>query len=348
MENTNIQKSRELNVANNRVDYLDIARALGIILMIMGHIGFGRRFNHFIHAFNMPMFFIISGYLFTLKHQENLPFKEYLIKKFKSLIIPYIAFGLFHLCYAAIFKTFHIEYVKQLVSYQRILPIAGAIWFLTALFFTDIFFYLINKYFSKYKKFIIILLITAFAHINAIYKIINLPFSINSSLVGLSMYLLGSYIRIGEQKNNFIKKLFNINIIINVLLIIFTYHLILKNNYINMRTNSYAHIHLFWLNVILSFIFIINLSKEILIVLKALNLKVFYHWFLYIGRNTIVFLCLNQIFTSTISKKYFKNSYFSHPALLKLLFVLIALTILAYIINHTVLRVTIGKTKKIK
>ena len=98
MENTNIPKSSELNIANNRIEYLDIARCIGIILMIMGHVGFSKRFDHFIHAFNMPMFFIISGYLFTLKHQEELFFKEYLIKKFKSLIIPYISFGIFHLC----------------------------------------------------------------------------------------------------------------------------------------------------------------------------------------------------------------------------------------------------------
>ena len=123
MENTNIPKSKELNIANNRVDYLDIARCIGIILMVMGHIGFKKKFTYFIHGFHMPMFFIISGYLFTLKHQEDLPFKEYLIKKFKSLIIPYISFGIFHLCYVSIFKTFSIIYVKSLLSYQKILPI---------------------------------------------------------------------------------------------------------------------------------------------------------------------------------------------------------------------------------
>lgn len=57
MENTNIPKSSELNIANNRVECLDIARCIGIILMIMGHVGFSKRFDHFIHAFNMPMFF---------------------------------------------------------------------------------------------------------------------------------------------------------------------------------------------------------------------------------------------------------------------------------------------------
>ena len=45
-----------------RLDYIDIFRALGIILMVMGHIGFGSKFDKFIHAFHMPMFFWISGF----------------------------------------------------------------------------------------------------------------------------------------------------------------------------------------------------------------------------------------------------------------------------------------------
>ena len=46
-----------INSQTERIDYLDIGRCIGIILMIMGHVGFSKRFDHFIHAFNMPMFF---------------------------------------------------------------------------------------------------------------------------------------------------------------------------------------------------------------------------------------------------------------------------------------------------
>ena len=46
-----------INSQTERIDYLDIARCIGIILMFMGHVGFSKRFDHFIHAFNMPMFF---------------------------------------------------------------------------------------------------------------------------------------------------------------------------------------------------------------------------------------------------------------------------------------------------
>lgn len=48
-----------------RCRYMDIFRAFGIILMVMGHINFGKHFDHFIHAFHMPMFFFVSEKLFT-------------------------------------------------------------------------------------------------------------------------------------------------------------------------------------------------------------------------------------------------------------------------------------------
>ena len=53
----------------NRVEWMDVFRGTGIILMIMGHIGFGDYFDIFIHAFHMPMFFFISGFFF--KHKEK-------------------------------------------------------------------------------------------------------------------------------------------------------------------------------------------------------------------------------------------------------------------------------------
>ena len=51
-------------IRKSRMDYIDLYRAFGIILMVMGHIGFGGKFDKFIHAFHMPMFFFISGFFY--------------------------------------------------------------------------------------------------------------------------------------------------------------------------------------------------------------------------------------------------------------------------------------------
>ena len=87
----------------NRLDYIDIYKGIGVILMVMGHIEFGKTFDHFIHAFHMPMFFFISGYLYKHKTKDELSFVSFMINKARALLIPYVAFGIFHFCFSFLF-----------------------------------------------------------------------------------------------------------------------------------------------------------------------------------------------------------------------------------------------------
>ncbi|WP_230399228.1 acyltransferase family protein [Novisyntrophococcus fermenticellae] len=77
-------------IRKSRMDYIDIYIAFGIILMVMGHIGFGGKFDQFIHAFHMPMFFFISGFFYKEKHIDV---KKCAFDKAKKLLTPYFVFG---------------------------------------------------------------------------------------------------------------------------------------------------------------------------------------------------------------------------------------------------------------
>lgn len=49
-----------------RENWIDWAKSIGIMLVIMGHYGMGDKiYGTFIYAFHMPLFFIVSGYLFA-------------------------------------------------------------------------------------------------------------------------------------------------------------------------------------------------------------------------------------------------------------------------------------------
>ena len=80
-------------MSTSRIKYFDLVRAFGIILMIMGHVGFGNEFDHWIHAFHMPIFFIISGYFYSPEKSKN--WLKNTQKKIKTIIVPYIIFGIF-------------------------------------------------------------------------------------------------------------------------------------------------------------------------------------------------------------------------------------------------------------
>lgn len=82
-----------------RLTYIDIARAIGILFVVLGHVNQFYRDSQgiensqtliFIYAFHMPLFFILSGILFSEKTFHDLSFFDFLIKKVKALLVPYL------------------------------------------------------------------------------------------------------------------------------------------------------------------------------------------------------------------------------------------------------------------
>ena len=70
----------------DRIQWLDVAKGIVIILMILGHTGLPRYVSNVIFAFHMPFFFVASG-LTTMF--EKYSFECFCWKKFKTLGIPF-------------------------------------------------------------------------------------------------------------------------------------------------------------------------------------------------------------------------------------------------------------------
>ena len=75
-----------------RIEYIDILKGIGIILVVLGHVTKNEALSSFIYAFHMPLFFYIAGMFlrdkpgFTKSHA-------------RSLLIPYIFFGFISFVY---------------------------------------------------------------------------------------------------------------------------------------------------------------------------------------------------------------------------------------------------------
>lgn len=87
-------------MSEKRIDYLDIAKGIGIILVVLGHsfpdasytVGIQnpicKVIFELIYTFHMPLFFFISGYLSPkLVIQKE---KKMILKRISSLLIPYL------------------------------------------------------------------------------------------------------------------------------------------------------------------------------------------------------------------------------------------------------------------
>jgi len=74
---------------SKRIEYIDIAKGIGILLVVMGHNDFALVspfFYKFIYAFHMPLFFFLSGMFF----KAELPFLKILRRRFETLLKPYL------------------------------------------------------------------------------------------------------------------------------------------------------------------------------------------------------------------------------------------------------------------
>lgn len=120
------------NTQHQRIAAFDFAKGMAIFLVVWMHsiqYLFGETFSNpvyrFVYSFHMPLFFIISGYLFEQKLSK--PITETTIKLFKRLLIPNILWGIMLTSITSAF--FH-----KPISTTGIL---NAFWFLYTLFFVS-------------------------------------------------------------------------------------------------------------------------------------------------------------------------------------------------------------------
>lgn len=128
----------------SRIPWIDIAKGYGTLLVIYAHLGVGT-IHSWMYSFHLPLFFFLSGYVFSTKYG----FKEFLLRKIKSIVIPYFCLGipmyLFREFYSYLLGTFTMVNAKynlqQLLLQQRF----WTLWFIACLFCLNILFYLLVK-----------------------------------------------------------------------------------------------------------------------------------------------------------------------------------------------------------
>ena len=93
-----MEKGRDMETITNgekkRVLWLDMAKAAGILVVLLVHTGksFGP-VSFFGGMFYMPVFFVLAGMTFRWKPEER--FLDFAKKKAKRLLVPYFGYNLF-------------------------------------------------------------------------------------------------------------------------------------------------------------------------------------------------------------------------------------------------------------
>jgi fucose 4-O-acetylase-like acetyltransferase len=132
-------------VAEKRVEYVDIAKGIGITLVVMGHNDFAliSPFAHkLIYSFHMPMFFFMSGMFF----KPDIPFWTFVRQRFHRVLRPFLFMVLFIFFMSISFSKVSIleasrRLVKAMYGSGQYLDWVQ-LWFLPHLFVVSLFAYL--------------------------------------------------------------------------------------------------------------------------------------------------------------------------------------------------------------
>ncbi len=135
--------------AQKRITWLDMAKGVGIVLMVAGHlIGALQTIDNkpyfspvyqFIASFHMPLFFIISGILLRITKEEEKDIRLILYRKAKTLLLPYASFSLMYFVINICTCIFYPDLLRfselwKYFIYSVTFRGVSVLWFLPALF----------------------------------------------------------------------------------------------------------------------------------------------------------------------------------------------------------------------
>lgn len=165
---------------NNRLMYLDWAKGVGIFFIMLGHLNsLENPIVTWGNSFKIVIFYIISGYLFSINYKDiELTYKEYILKKLKTLGIPYIFFSIISIILMAILDILKKRNVmiNILINIYRVVSLKGisTLWFLPSLFIAEILYFLLYKASNNIKLKIVIFLTLVFICIACINKYLQI------------------------------------------------------------------------------------------------------------------------------------------------------------------------------
>ena len=122
-----------------RVLYWDVAKAVGMFLVVFGHLmftydsrGVNTPINQWIYSFHMALFFIISGYFFDSSLQKD--FKTLIMSKSLQLLVPVISWSVITFIINNL-SSMSIEQVGEgIICFVKTGGFFKGLWFLKALF----------------------------------------------------------------------------------------------------------------------------------------------------------------------------------------------------------------------
>lgn len=183
----------------DRITWIDSAKGIGIILVVLGHICLVKEEYNYINSFHVPLFFFLSGYLVRFEKYDSV--RLFITEKFNSIIVPYFYFSLLSYFYwIVIERRFSGNVVSPLAAFVNIfiapggdqyLPHNPALWFLPCLFMVAVVFYTLARKQRIVNILLLLLVSLVIGYGTTLYLPASLPWSLGVVPTAIVFYGVG-------------------------------------------------------------------------------------------------------------------------------------------------------------
>lgn len=174
---------QSLSFKRDRIIWYDVAKGILILCVVLGHSEVGS--SGFFNWFHMPLFFLLAGY--ALRLPERFEVDTWLIQKCVRLFIPYLFYSALYWVFSGEYSVYSfLRFVLFNAWGGRIRNVYTVNWYITCLFLSYVFMYIIDKMIKSNFGKILILCIMACLGIAESYLLIP-PGGADSRLALLSM-----------------------------------------------------------------------------------------------------------------------------------------------------------------
>ena len=301
----------------NRKDYIDIAKGIGITLVVLGHSPHTYNpLKQWEHAFAMPLFFIISGMVWNkISHEKRGYFnKAFLLNKLKRLIVPCYIWAVLYTVLNFILKSSFepMSFAYLLYGSQSGFSHAGSLtslWFLPCMFIAVSMFEIIQQSLRNISRNNgILLAVSAVCALSGFYlpKIPGgYPWSLDVSFLAVAFMIWGylgkSLIEktVPHQSVTFICGLLSLT----VLTFTFRFNLpYISINNADMAGRHFGHPAIYLLDAIAGSLFVVFTS---MLSAKSEKIK---SLFVRLGKHTIPILLIHKPIVQLLGKIFGKTT----------------------------------------
>lgn len=331
---------------DSRINWIDMAKGYGIIFVMIGHL-YIPAITPLIYTFHMPLFFFLSGYVFSTKSSIHI----FIERKIKRLIIPYICLSI-PLMIANIFfqddGDFCSSNIMNEITSFIIQERHTTLWFIACLFMQNLLLYPIAKYASFRYQCILIFILCIVGVSLWRFSITALPWNFDVSLVAIPYFFIGYRMKTTHKDSIIATTKKPIITTCVIILCILGYgNYVYTGGRVDLFDSTYQIEPLVYLTAFIGIIVVLYIS------MKTDN-----HIIKYIGRNSLLFFAWHQaivfpmitiiyktlnIFQSNIfsERLYILNTLFRD--FITILLAIIILYLCNEILSNSKLKFVIGK-----